>query len=269
MDLVVMLQSSFVAVLTIALTLIAPWSQVLPKGELGPYSVKDWKRDWPGCKFEDGITEGRLTMVRQDNDLWWRVAYAPGEIGPEKGGAGWRWPFSSNASQNVELRYQVIFEERFEFVSGGKLPGLCGGPKTITGGDQCTGFDGWSARLMWRKEGRGQAYVYHPNMKSKYGDEFDFPDDFRFPVGAAVQVRIAIAINTIGKRDGSLRVWAKLPEQAERLVVNQAAMEWTKDASIGVDSILFNTFHGGSDQSWAPKNPCAARFGRFEYRAMP
>ena len=118
---------------------------------------------------------------------------------------------------------------------------------------------------MWRKEGRGQAYVYHVNQPSQYGDEFDFPADFRFPTGMPVQVHLAMTINTVGQRDGTLRIWISLPQQKERLMVEKTDMEWTKTADIGVDSILFNTFHGGSDATWAPTKPCAARFGQISF----
>lgn len=238
---------------------------ILPSGGVGPYGVEEWKRDWPGCAYEHGVGAGRLALVKQDNERWWRVAYASGQVGPEDGGAAWRWPFSEKAPRSAELRYTVLFEKGFEFVKGGKLPGLCGGPKTITGGKHCNGLDGWSVRLMWRGEGHGQAYVYHPNMKLEYGDEFRFPDNVRFPVSQPVGIRMAVRINTVGRRDGSLRVWATLPGRAERLVVDQPAMEWTKDIAIGVDSILFNTFHGGNGGEWAPPKPCAARFGRIKY----
>ena len=164
-------------------------------------------------------------------------------------------------------RYLVRFEKDFDFVKGGKLPGLCGGPKTITGGDKVTGEEGWSARIMWRKEGRGQAYVYHMNQPSKYGDEFDFPEAFRFTPGQTMQLRIRVTMNTVGKRDGTLQVWVKPADDAkETLVVDMTDMQWRSVASIGADSILFNTFHGGGDKSWAPTRDCHARFGSFEWR---
>lgn len=241
------------------------WQPVLLAGPAGPYGVEAWKRDWPGCTFENGVSEGRVSLVPQEGGLALRVAYASGEIGPDRGGAGWRWKFSKQPKPKAELRYTVMFEEGFDFVKGGKLPGLCGGPKTITGGDKCTGFDGWSARLMWRSEGRGQAYVYHPNQPSKYGDEFDFPSDFRFPTGMPVKVHLSVVINSIGQRDGKLRIGITLPQQAERIMVEKLDMEWTKTADIGADSILFNTFHGGSDSTWAPSRPCAARFSEFSF----
>lgn len=245
----------------------SPWRSLPPMGAAGPCSVETWKKNWPGCEFEDGVKEGHLSLVQWGDGLGWRIAFPPGGIGPEMGGVGWRWPLPERTCRTVVLRYSVEFEPGFEFVKGGKLPGLCGGPKTITGGDTCTGYDGWSVRIMWRREGRGQAYVYHPRMSAKYGDEFDFPADFRFPIGQPVALRMAVQMNSPGRADGTLHVWATLPGSTEKLVVERSGMEWTKDSRIGVDSILFNVFHGGNDTSWAPTTPCALRIGRLAYIA--
>ena len=62
-----------------------------------------------------------------------------------------------------------------------------------------------------------------------------------------------------------LRIGITLPQQAERTMVEKNDMEWTKTADIGADSILFNTFHGGSDSTWAPSRACAARFSEFSF----
>lgn len=134
-------------------TLVAPRA---PGSAWAAYSVADWKRDWPGCRFEDGVSEGRVSVVESAGAAWWRVAYAAKEFGPERGGAAWRWPFADRPVQACELEYRLRFDEGFDFVKGGKLPGLCGGPDTITGGDACDGTRGWSVRLMWRRNGRGQ-----------------------------------------------------------------------------------------------------------------
>lgn len=242
------------------------WNQLTPAGDPGLCSVQTWRSNWPGCEFEDGVSEGHLFLWRQDFETSWRVLCAPGQIGPERGGVGWRWPVPEGSRPAGELQYTVLFEPGFEFAKGGKLPGLCGGPKTITGGDRCTGYDGWSARLMWRRDGRGQAYLYHPRMKSKYGDELDFPPEFRFPGGQPVGVRIEVVMNSPGKLDGVLRVWTALPGAAEQLMVERTDLEWTKESRIGVDSLLFNVFHGGNDASWAPAAPCAVQFSRLAYR---
>ena len=70
---------------------------------------------------------------------------------------------------------------------------------------------------------------------------------------------------SVDQRDGKLRIGITMPQQAERIMVEKLDMEWTKTADIGADSILFNTFHGGSDSTWAPSRACAARFSEFSF----
>lgn len=227
-------------------------------GAPGPYTKAQWKTDWPGCGFEGGVTDGRCEVVEHDSLKWLRVNFATGQIGPEKGGAGWRWPLGRH--QKAELHYTLRFSKDFDFVKGGKLPGLCGGPENVSGGRPANGTNGFSARLMWRKDGRGEAYVYHKNQKGDYGDSFAFPADFRFPTDAALKVRIAVTMNTPGQRDGTLRVWITLAGQGERLMVERTDMEWRSVDSFGVDGLYFETFHGGGDSSWAPTRSCWVEF---------
>jgi hypothetical protein len=113
---------------------------------------------------------------------------------------------------------------------------------------------------MWRRDGRGQAYAYHPRMLGKYGDEYDFPTDFRFSINQPIQLRIAVKINDAGAANGALKVWARLPGAEEQLMINQSEMQWAKNPEIGVDGLLFNVFHGGNDRSWAPSNDCRIVF---------
>jgi len=55
------------------------------------------------------------------------------------------------------LTYDIAFDENFDFVKGGKLPGLRGGANNgCEGGSQPNGTDCWSTRLMWRKNGAGE-----------------------------------------------------------------------------------------------------------------
>jgi len=252
-------------VLSMAGTLVAvePVSVIL-SGSPGPYRVEQWKKDWPGCEFEDGVKEGRFRLVERDGHRWLRAIYPAGAVGPDQGGGGWRMPLGRRAE--AELRYTVRFDEGFDFNKGGKMPGLCGGPKTITGGDAVNGKDGFSVRLMWRKEGRGQAYVYHMDQPSKYGDEFDFPEDFRFPAGVPVTIRMLVRINTPSKKDGTIRIWTTLPGGAEQLQLEKTGLRFRQVGEYGIDSLLFNTFHGGGDKSWGPAGDVAADFTGFEVR---
>jgi hypothetical protein len=236
-----------------------PTSKVVTlQGAPGPYTIAQWKKDWPGCAFEGGIKDGRVSVVERDGVKSLRVTYAPGQIGPEKGGAGWRWPIGTHES--AELRYTLQFSKGFEWVKGGKLPGLCGGPDNVSGGRPATGTNGFSARLMWRRDGRGEAYLYHKNQPENFGHSLPFPADFRFPTDTPIHVRLAVTMNTVGKRDGTVRVWIAFGEGAEKLMVERTDIEWRTVDTFGVDSLYFETFHGGSDATWAPKQACWAEF---------
>ncbi len=233
-------------------------------GEPGDYTVAQWKRDWPQCVFEDGVAEGRFSLLAKDGQTWLRALYPAGAVGPDEGGGAWRMPFPRR--ETAELRYTVVFEDGFDFNKGGKLPGLCGGPKTITGGDAVNGLDGFSARLMWRRDGRAQAYVYHMDQPSKYGDEFNFPESFRFPMGVPVGIRLEVRLNSPEQKDGSLRIWTSQPGGKDELQVEKTGLRFRKAASYGIDGLLFNTFHGGNDKSWGPARAVSALFGSFEVR---
>ncbi len=254
--------------LSFCLAILAPAADLplaitLP-GKQGPYTQERWKADWPGCEFEGGIKEGRVSVMQHSDTNWLRVNFSPGKIGPEEGGAGWRWPVGRH--EQAELRYTLRFSQDFDFVKGGKLPGLCGGPENVSGGRPATGTNGFSARLMWRKDGRGEAYVYHKNQQGNYGDSFAFPADFRFPTDAPVKVRLAVAMNTPGKRDGAVRVWITLDGQKERLMVERTDMEWRTVDTFGLDGLYFETFHGGGDTSWAPTRACWVEFTDLSMR---
>lgn len=248
---------------TAAIAADAPLTVTLT-GAPGVYTKAQWKKDWPGCAFEGGIAPGRVELVKTDSIPALRVNFAPGQIGPEKGGAGWRWPICTH--EWAELRYTLRFSPNFEFIKGGKLPGLCGGPDNVSGGRRADGTNGFSARLMWRRDGRGEAYIYHKNQPEDYGHSFPFPADFRFPTDQPVQVRLAVTMNQAGKKDGTLRVWITLPDQPKKLMVEQTDMEWRSVDTFGVDGLYFETFHGGGDTSWAPKKPCWAEFSALEVR---
>lgn len=224
----------------------------------GPYTREHWKQDWPGCKFEDGVAEGHVAVHQLEGKRWLRVNCEPGQIGPEKGGAGWRWPFPGQ--EKAQLQYTVRFDPQFDFVKGGKLPGLSGGPLSVTGGRPADGHNGFSARIMWRRDGRGEAYVYHLDQKGDFGDSIEFPSDFRFLTGESYHFRLIVGMNQGTLANGILSVSVSTATTAERMLVNKTNLRWRKDDAFQVDSVLFEVFHGGGDRSWAPSRPCFVDF---------
>ena len=232
---------------------------VAPGADVGLCSVAMWKLDWPNCKYEDGVKEGRLSIVSRNDKKRFRVDYAVGQIGPEKEGIGWRFPIAKR--QSATLTYVVRFSPDFDWVKGGKLPGLSGGPESVTGGNPANGKNGFSCRLMWRKDGRGEAYVYHKNQNGKYGDSFPFPGDFRFQPDVDIAVRMAIVMNSSNRANGKLNIWIQPADSSiERLVVDRDDLVWRTVDDIGVDSVLFETFHGGGNKTWAPLRHCWTEF---------
>ena len=86
---------------------------------------------------------------------------------------------------------RVKFGPNFDWVQGGKLPGLCGA-ECQTGCRQVSGVDGWSSRQMWRpcvwppeseadaincSGGKLVAYVYHMGKVNTCGDDFEYSNN--------------------------------------------------------------------------------------------
>lgn len=68
------------------------------------------------------------------------------------------WNSSGSPFQSMLVTYEVAFDTDFDWVKGGKLPGLRGGPdpNNCSGGNQANGTNCFSSRVMWRKDGNGE-----------------------------------------------------------------------------------------------------------------
>lgn len=92
-----------------------------------------------------------------------RVTYPKGSFNNNTGGAQFYtlWN-SSTAFQSMLVSYELAFDSDFDWVKGGKLPGIRGGPSTsgCSDGKEPDGTDCFSARLMWRKDGEGEGKRY-------------------------------------------------------------------------------------------------------------
>ena len=88
-----------------------------------------------------------------------RVLYPAGSFNNKTGGGQFYslWN-SSTPFQSMLLSYEIAFDSGFNWVKGGKLPGLRGGPSLTgcSGGKEPTGTDCFSTRLMWRTNGEGE-----------------------------------------------------------------------------------------------------------------
>jgi len=131
----------------------------------------------------------------------------------------------------VTFSYEIWFPKKFQFVKGGKLPGLYGGDdpkvaKSCSGGRRATNC--FSARFMWRKGGKGELYTYLPDPK--FGEKFAKNKNlckkvkhsdcnsvygasigrglFKFKTEKWTAIAVTLRLNSKGKADGVLKVTA-------------------------------------------------------------
>lgn len=216
-----------------------------------------------------GPTEGLISITKDplgSGSKVLQIKYPAGIIQDQKT----RWKPRFEPVEAATLSYKVMFPKDFDFVRGGKLPGLAGGSAPM-GGASTAEADGFSFRIMWREFGVLCNYVYNmdKNKTWKWGANFLYTSDIdknkvitkemwqdmdkRFEdrmylvPGQWHELKTYIKMNTPGKEDGKIISWL---DGKEAVNIN---LRFRKDNSFGIDKLLFTTFFGGNDETWAPK----------------
>lgn len=191
-----------------------------------------------------------------------RVHFPEGSINPAhrrapRGGAGFYSRMGlSHGTEAACLVYRVRFPDGFDFARGGKLPGLHGG-EAPSGGEEVSGKTGFSVRFMWRAGGRGELYEYIVNADTDYGLSVG-RGAWTFPTGRWIELQLEVVLNTPGKADGTARAWVD-----RRPVVDQTDVAFRTVADIHIAGLMFSTFFGGSDRSWASPKDQHIEFADF------
>ena len=148
---------------------------------------------------------------------------------------------------SLRLSYYVRFSKDFDFVKGGKLPGLFGG--TVNNGRKIPdGTNGFSTRYMWRKNGAGEVYAYLPSSR-EHGTSIG-RGNWQFQPGTWHHLEQVVVLNQPGKANGQIQVWLD-----GKKVLTENALTFRTTNALKIEGILFSTFFGGGDSSWAtPKN---------------
>ncbi|KAG6826388.1 hypothetical protein H0H92_015998 [Tricholoma furcatifolium] len=146
-----------------------------------------------------------------------QILYPEGSINPAQrpvGGAQfYAVPIDITSARSVSLEYSAFFPADFDWVLGGKMPGLYGGHVGCSGGSAA--LDCWSTRLMWRQEGKGELYLYAAKDKqtealcndpqsvcdATYGFSVG-RGSYTWAAGAWTTVRQTVTLNTPGKQNG-------------------------------------------------------------------
>lgn len=188
-----------------------------------------------------------------DSKNEFRVFYPAGSYDPGSmkrkslpiGGMNFKWiPQEISNSRCALIQYSVRFPENFDFVKGGKLPGLFGGIGN-TGGKVPNGFDGFSVRLLWRKNGLGSVYAYLPSSH-KWGERIG-KNEWSFRRGIWERITLLVSLNDVGINNGVIKVWLN-----DKKVIEVDDLLFRASSNLKINGVLFSTFYGGNNASFAP-----------------
>ena len=226
---------------------------------LGSYGDDRIKSEWSNIRFAK--TGGRASIEDEAGNRFVRIRFPEGGVGTNDGGSLWQVDLEDESATELYASYRVRFVGDFDFVKGGKLPGF-GGGENNTGGEKPNGTDGWSARGMWRTDGRAVQYVYHPDQPSNFGEDLEW--GLNFPRNQWVTVETRVRMNTPGQRNGIVESWLN-----GRKVLSQSNLRFRDTDSFEIDSFLFHTFFGGSSNDWAPSKDEAVDFDNLVISGSP
>lgn len=181
------------------------------------------------------------------------------EDGTNEGGA--QAYLQAAASDHLFLRYRLRLPAGFDFVKGGKLPGLYGGTMT-SGGNIPDGTDGFSTRYMWRSQGAGEVYAYLPTSE-EHGTSLG-RGSWTWPTSRWTCVEQEVRLNDPGKSNGSVRVLLD-----GKPVLQEGALTYRSTSSLQIDGLFFSTFFGGGDSTWATPRTQYADFADVKVSADP
>lgn len=164
--------------------------------------------------------------------------------------------------KKATLSYFVRFSKNFEFVKGGKLPGLLGGPKKSTGCVQPQPADSWSVRVMWRAGGIASLYMYNQARRSgRNRCGLNYNTSFRFKPGKWHRIMLVVKVNSRKNKSNGYAV-LKIDN---KLAIKKSGVRFRATNSVRslVTRFYFSNFYGGNSISWAPKKTTKIFFDNF------
>jgi hypothetical protein len=193
-----------------------------------------------------------------DDGSYVETCYPSGSSSPSSGRAGGaqaELAIARGPISDATLTYAIRFPLGFTWVKGGKLPGLCGG-ECWTGSNNGPG--GWAARFMWRPGGAGEVLLSAATTTG-YGSDLGLGDWTFSADGLWHTLSEHVHMNTPGQSDGWIQVTYDGSPVADLTGIEFRASGDT-DA---IDGLMFSTFFGGHDSSWAPSATMSIDFADF------
>lgn len=234
------------------------------------FETSNWMQHWSLRTNGDWGLQN-ITAIADPSDKFskvLRVRYPAGSASPmvtrktgaPVGGAQFFADLGMQPQKALRLSYYLRFSKDFNFVKGGKLPGLFGG--TVTDGREIPdGTNGFSTRYMWRKDGNGEIYAYLPTS-SEHGTSIG-RGNWQFKPETWYHVEQEVILNQPGKKDGRIRVWI----DGKQVLVQDKLTFRTKD-KLKIEGIFFSTFFGGGTPAWATPKDVYVDFANFSVSSV-
>lgn len=184
-----------------------------------------------------------------------RVQYPPREYGSPR--VTRRFDLVPGGASSATLSFDMKLHTDFEFIRGGKLHGLSGG--NGTSGCKPIDPDGWSVRMMWRRHGVPELYVYHQDRVERCGTSYPTTTGFTFRTGKWYRIDLQVRMNNaVGSGDGYAALYID-----GVLQVKVGDLNLTGSAEAQIDQFRFSTFYGGDTPAWAPNTTTYCYFDNF------
>ncbi len=246
---------------------VKPWTASTYRGVAAPGAAADLIGD---VAQETRIVNGELRAEYKKND-------AGGYAG------GFLFDPYFDGVEEAYLEYKVKFDDNFFWATGGKLPGLGGsstginsettGRGTIPSGCKYN-TNGWSARLMWRRN-RAQTTQPYLILYSYFAEKEDGSPRQDGDCGDAKRIytglndntwytiRQYIKLNTPGQKNGTVIMWINGEETYRD---TKAMIRNTGKNSLKINALIMNTYRGGSrtDPVWHSPRDEYAFFDDFK-----
>jgi len=230
----------------------------------------EWKTEWQVSDRKDWGWDNLEIIPDPEGQFsqMMRVHYPAGSASPSVsrktgaplGGVQFYAGLGLTPTDEIHLSYFIRFSDNFDFVKGGKLPGLFGGT-VHSGGNIPDGTNGFSTRYMWRKDGQGEIYAYLPSS-SKYGTSIG-RGAWHFEPGKWHYLEQRVVLNQPGEADGLIQVWLD-----GELVLEQTELEFRTNDQLKIEGLFFSTFFGGGDPSWATPKDVFIDFAQFQISSL-
>ncbi|KAG5651774.1 hypothetical protein H0H81_007527 [Sphagnurus paluster] len=212
-----------------------------------------------------------------------QAVYPKGSYSYQTGGSQWYNLWNATAGskfQTMMVSYEVAFDTNFDWVKGGKLPGLRGSTKSNLAGcssgkeKELNGTDCFSTRLMWRKNGVGEVYASIPTSNglcskegiscSKASSTSIQRGSFGFTSGRWNRITLLVRLNDPPNvANGNIQLYYNdlkaIDQQGLQIRTNAQVFANGFYFSYDPASFLFSlvthdvnnrTFFGGADKTW-------------------